>query len=189
MKSYNRHPHLAERKDSVLVIIDVQEKLYPHVIDKERLISNIKKLVKVTKLLGIPVIVTEQEKLGETLEQLREVLKESYVPIRKTTFSCIEEDKFRKRLEKLKKSTFILTGIESHVCIEQTALDMLKSGYRVHVVEDAVSSRNKTDLKAAIKKMSSSGVTITSTETVMYEWMERADDEKFKEFLEIAKYS
>jgi len=161
--------------------------LYPHILEKERLILNIKKLIHVAKLLDIPIIITEQEKLGQTVKSIRELLKRSYTPLKKSTFSCMGEEKFRKRLKGLKRHTFILTGIESHICIEQTALDLLENGYRVHAVKDAISSRKREDLDCAINKMKPSGIIITSTETIMYELMERSDDEKFKEFLRTVK--
>lgn len=182
-----KHPNLADKKDTVLVIIDIQEKLYPHILENERLVLNIKKLIHVAKLLDIPIIVTEQENLGQTVKSIRESLKDSYTPIKKTTFSCIGEEKFNKRLKELRRSTFILTGIESHICIEQTALDLLENNFKVHVVKDAISSRKREDLDCAMNKMKSFGVIITSTETIIYELMERSDDKRFKEFLEIVK--
>lgn len=189
MNTHKRHPQIADIRDSVLVIIDVQEKLYPHIVNNEKLILNVKKLVKTAKLFKIPIILTEQEKLGQAVKTLRNILNDSYIPIKKVAFSCFEEEEFRKKLKDLKRTTCILTGIESHICIEQTALDLLENDYSVHVVEDAISSRKKSDLETAINKMRSSGVIVTSTEIVMYELMKRADDNRFKEFLEIVKSS
>lgn len=184
-----RHPHLAERNDSVLVVIDIQEKLIKHIQNKEKLISNIKKLIKTALLFDIPIILTEQEKLGQTVKPLIEVLGKSYQPIRKLTFSCMGNEKFREIIKTLKRSTFILTGIENHVCIEQTAFDMLESGYKVHVVKDVVASRKERDSEIAIEKMKSAGVIITSTEMIMYELMRKAGTPEFKKFLEIVKSS
>lgn len=189
LSEYKKHPFIVGRKDSILIIIDIQEKLYPKILEGETLILNLKKLIKTAKLLEIPIIITEQEKLGQTLESLRQTLGEAHKPIRKISFSCMDNEEFRERLEKLKKRTCILTGIEGHVCIEQTALDLSQNGYKVHVIEDAISSRKESDLNSAFSKMKSSDIIVSTTEMVMYELMRTADDERFKEFLEIVKGS
>jgi nicotinamidase-related amidase len=186
MINYRKHPSLSDRGDSVLIIIDIQEKLYPYV-KNPNFILNVSKIIKTSQLLDIPVITTEQEKLGRTIEPLRQVLGKSYNPINKMSFSCFDNEDFRERLKELKKKTCILTGIEGHICVQQTALDLSHNDYVVHVVEDAVSSRNEIDLSSALNKMRSSGIIITTTETVMYELMRTADDERFKRFLEIVK--
>ena len=179
--------YFAERENSVLVIIDVQERLYPKVLEKENLLKNLVKLVRVARLLEIPIIVTEQQKLGATINQLKRTLGKLYSPIKKLSFSCMRENEFRDRLHELARDLCILTGIETHICVQQTAQDMLDAGYAVHVVKDAVSSRKNIDLETSIEKMILSDVIVTTTETIMYEWMKTANDEKFKDFLEIVK--
>ena len=179
--------YFAERENSVLVIIDVQERLYPKVLEKENLLKNLVKLVRVARLLEIPIIVTEQQKLGETVNQLKKSLGKLYSPIKKLSFSCMNVNEFRDKIMESGRDTFILTGIESHICVQQTALHLLDAGHSVHVVKDAVSSRKNIDLETSIEKMKISDVIVTTTETVMYEWMKTAEDEKFKEFLEKVK--
>jgi len=186
MTDDKRHSSLADKGDSILVIIDVQEKLFPHVLEKEKVLKNLVKLIKVAKLLEVPIILTEQEKLGETLGPLKNSLGDSYFLIKKLSFSCMGVDEFVDRLKELGKKTCVLTGIESHICVQQTAFELLEAGYHVHVVEDAVSSRKNIDLENSLEKMKSS-VIVTTTETIMYEWMKTAKDEKFKDFLEIVK--
>jgi len=179
--------YLVDKETSFLVIIDVQKNLYAHVLEKEKLLKNLVKLVKVARLLDIPIILTEQKKLGETVKSLKWLLRKSYSPIKKLSFSCMRESEFRDKLNELNRDTGVLTGLESHICVQQTALDMLDVGYSVHVVKDAVSSRKNIDLETSIEKMILSDVIVTTTETVMYEWMKTANDEKFKDFLEIVK--
>ncbi len=188
MTLHRRHPNLVCGKDCVLIIIDIQEKLYPHV-KNPNFVSNLNKLIKTSQLLGIPIIVTEQEKLGQTIEPVRQALGKVYNPIKKMSFSCMDNKEFRERLEELKKRTCILTGIESHICVEQTALDLLENGYKVHVIEDAISSRKEIDLNSALSKMRYSGIIVTTTEMIMYELMRTAEDKRFKEFLKIVKGS
>jgi nicotinamidase-related amidase len=179
--------YFTEKETSFLVIIDVQKNLYAHVLEKENLLKNLVKLVKVARLLEIPIILTEQKKLGETIKPLKTLLRKSYSPIKKLSFSCMRENEFRDKLNELNRDTGVLTGLESHICVQQTALDMLDAGFSVHVVKDAVSSRKNIDLDTSIEKMKISDVIVTTTETVMYEWMKTANDEKFKDFLQIVK--
>jgi len=179
--------YFAERENSVLVIIDVQERLYPKVLEKENLLKNLVKLVRVARLLEIPIIITEQQKLGETVNQLKKSLGKLYFPIKKLSFSCMNVNEFRDKIMESGRDTFVLTGIESHICVQQTALHLLDAGHSVHVVKDAVSSRKNIDLETSIEKMKISDVIVTTTETVIYEWMKTAEDEKCKEFLEKVK--
>jgi nicotinamidase-related amidase len=184
---YKKHTSIAKRNESVLLIIDLQEKLYPHIFERNKILLNIEKLIKVAKILKIPIIITEQEKLGRTIKQIREILEEDYQPIRKISFSCMESKKFRNKIKNLKRKNFIIVGIEAHICVEQTALDLLANNYKVHVVRDAVSSRKKGDIGIAIDKIGKSGAIITSTEMVIYELLESAGTKEFKQVLEIVK--
>jgi nicotinamidase-related amidase len=182
-----RHPNLADKKECVLIIIDVQDKLFKHIYNQKKLSKNIQKLIKTSQLFDIPIIIVEQEKLGKTIPEIRQLLGKSYQPISKIVFSCFKNKTFKEKLKQVKKKTCILVGIENHICINQTAHDLLENGYKVHVVEDAISSRNKMDIQSSIDKMRYSGIVITSTEMIMYELMEKSDDNIFKQFLEIVK--
>ncbi|MCW1298178.1 MAG: isochorismatase family protein [Candidatus Parvarchaeota archaeon] len=189
--NYRKHSSIAGRNESILLIIDVQDKLYDKIVEKEKLLSNIKKLVSVAKILGIPIIVTEQERLGDTIELLKKVLGNDYSSIKKISFSCMDNEEFRKKIKELCKkrfyNTFIVAGIEAHICVEQTALDLLANDYKVHVVKDAISSRRKEDVETAISKMEKNGIIVTSTEMVIYELLGSAGNEDFKKVLKIIK--
>ena len=183
---YKKHQSIARKNESTLLIIDVQEKLYPHIFEKNRIISNIKKLIKVAKILNIPIIVTEQEKLGRTIKQIREILLDHHA-IKKISFSCMQSKEFRNKINKLRRKNFIIVGVEAHICIAQTALDLLANGYKVHVVEDAISSRRREDMEIALNKIGRSGAIITSTEMVIYELLESARIKEFEQVLKIVK--
>ena len=184
-KKHSHNPVLIEKDDSLLLIIDMQERLVPSMADKKNLVENVIKLVKFSLITGLPVVVTEQQKLGETLPEIRETLKE-YTPIGKLEFDCFGSEAFRERIGRLKRKTLIIVGIEAHICVAQTALHAL-SDYEVHVVSDAVSSRSPENRKVALCRMGQAGVTITSTEMVMYELLGRAGTETFREVLKLVK--
>ena len=131
--------NLVKREDCALVIIDIQKKLVPVISEVQKVIDNVIKLVKVAKIIDLPIVVTEQEKLGETIEEIKSIL-DDYHPIQKVSFSCFGCEEFKQELGQLNRNTLLLTGIESHICVTQTALDALPQ-YLVHSVSDAMSSR------------------------------------------------
>lgn len=177
--------HLLTQDDSLLVIIDMQERLLPVIAENERVIENVVKLVKFSHIIGLPVVLTEQQKLGDTVPKIRELLKEVQ-PIPKLEFDCFGSLAFTKHVSELNKDTLIIAGVEAHVCVAQTALHAL-SGYRVHVVSDAISSRSLHNWEVALQRMRQHGVTITSTEMVIYELLGRAGTPAFKEVLSLVK--
>jgi len=168
---------------TVLVVIDLQEKLAPHIVGIEDIIKNTKKLVEFCKISGIPIVVTEQRKLGATVRDIRELV--DVEPIEKVSFSCWGEEEFRKAVEGFERC--VLTGIETHICVLQTALDMLEEGYEVHVALDCTGSRKEFDRDVAIRRMELEGIIPTTAETFMYEYARSADVEYFKEMLRIVK--
>lgn len=176
---------LLSREDAVLLIIDVQDRLLPHVVDGEMVVKNIVKLVRFSRILGLPVILIEQRKLGETVNDIHRELP-GVEPITKTQFGCFECEDFVAALEGLQRTSLVLTGIEAHICVTQTALGALP-GYTVHVVSDAVGSRAADNREVAIRRMMQSGVTITSTEMLIYELLGDADTEEFSAVLELVK--
>lgn len=186
---------LPARDRSVLLVIDVQESLVK-AIEKEivqTVIEKISLLVKVAKRLEIPIIWTEQYPKGlkETVEPLKSLLKENARYMEKKEFSCILSDAFREVLLTLpsKRKTFVLTGIETHVCILQTAVDMIidMANPNVYVVADATCSRKKFEHKTAIKFMNTNGVGILTTESIIFSWLEKAGTPEFKEVLSMIK--
>jgi nicotinamidase-related amidase len=175
----------AKRSDCVLLVIDVQDRLIDTIAEHAAIVQNIKAMIKAADLLGVPVLATEQEKLGETVPELKSILAGS--PFRKLSFSCCGNPEFMSKLRQVGKRTVIACGIEAHICVVQTVLDLLKRRCRVLVVRDATSSHGMIDRETAIERMKDSGATITTTEAVIYELTEKAGTEEFKRILEIVK--
>lgn len=175
-------------EETALVIVDVQGKLADIVHESELVVGNIERLIQGVQLLGIPIIWMEQypEGLGPTREQLRKyLLDETYVS--KRTFSACLEDNFMDEIEKLKAKSFIVVGVEAHVCVYQTVRDLLKKDYEIEVVVDAVSSRTEANRTVGIEKMRSLGAQITSTEMVLFDLMKTSKHPRFKEISALIK--
>ena len=173
---------MIDENNCVLVVVDIQEKLAPHINGIEEILKNAKKLIKACRIFELPVIVTEQKKLGNTVEELRDVLGK-FEPIQKMAFSCVREGKFVEELEKTGRKACILMGIEAHICIAQTVMDLMEMGYDVHVVVDAIGSRKELDKEIAIQRMIVEGAIPTTTEMVMYELLKSAEAEEFRDIL------
>jgi nicotinamidase-related amidase len=171
--------------DAVLIVIDMQERLFPVMTDKAKLLQNVVRLLRFSEIVELPVVFTEQEKIGDTLPQIRNLVR-SFHPVRKIHFDCFSSEAFKKRVQKLDRSTLILAGIEAHICVAQTALHGADH-YRVHVVGDALSSRSPQNREIAIQRMTQYGVTVTSTEMVIYELLGKAGTDTFRQALELVK--
>lgn len=169
----------------LLVIVDIQEKLARHISGIDSIVANTRKLIKACKIFGIPILLTEQEKLGDTIEEIRELV--DVEPIRKLTFSCMRNEKFYAEFKRINPRKCFLVGIEAHICILQTALDMLREGCEVYVVVDCIGSRREADKSVAVQRMVSEGAIPTTAESLIYEIMETAEHKRFKEILEIVK--
>lgn len=183
----NAQPHrdTITREESVLVIIDIQEKLMPVIAQKEIILHNTNRLLRFARLLDIPVVVTEQEKLGLTLPEIAaEVV--GINPVGKVFFNCFMSGQFENRISQFAHKTLILTGVEAHICVMQTALHALSS-YNVHVIADAIGSRTIENRDIAIERMRQSGATISSTEMFIYEILQRAGTDTFKAALQLVK--
>ncbi|MEM2961021.1 MAG: hydrolase [Candidatus Bathyarchaeia archaeon] len=179
---------LISKDNLVLVVIDVQEKLFPLIFDRERILENIKKIVQFARIIKIPIILTEQypRGLGGTIPELRGLIP-GVLPIEKVEFSCFSSENFRERLREINAKTLILVGIETHICIMQTSIEGISDGYRICVVSDATSSRNIEDKNVAVERMRQSGVTVTSTEMLIYELLRKAGTQEFREALKLVK--
>jgi len=175
-------------EDTVLVVIDIQEKLFRVIHEKETLLANTVKLVKGIRLLEIPVILTEQNPagLGPTLPEISSLLPD-IEPVTKFDFSCCKEEAFLRKLDELKRNQVILCGIETHICVYQTALDLADMGYEVQVATDCVSSRIPSNRETAISRMKLEGIMPTSTEMVLFEILGTAKHDQFKEISAIIK--
>ena len=183
--SHSFRSRLLSTDDALLVIIDMQERLLPVIAGKEKVVDNALKLVKFSRIVGLPILLTEQQNLGETTSELREEL-EDIEPIVKWEFDCFESHVFTDRLEQVKRNTIIIAGIEAHICVAQTALHAL-SHYKVQVVSDAVSSRSARNWEVALQRMRQAGVIVTSTEMAIYELLGRAGTDEFREALKLVK--
>ncbi len=179
---------MLKRDDAVLVFIDVQGKLHGIMNDKEILDGNLERMVRCAQLLEIPVIGTEQipEKLGTTNEPFLSMLANAPM-LPKTAFSCWGESAFRDAFKSLDKNQAILIGIETHVCVYQTALDLLEEGVEVFVIADAVASRIPESKQLAIQAMRDAGAEIIPTETALFALLCDAADPCFKDLLKLIK--
>lgn len=173
---------------TVALIIDIQERLYPFIFENERLIKNVVKLIEGLKIIGIPIFVTEQyvKGLGSTIETVANVLG-SQSRIEKISFSCCDESRVMEGIATSGKEDIIITGIESHVCILQTTIDLIHNGYHPVVVEDCVSSRHENDKRMAIERMREEGAIITTCESVLFELLRFSDSKQFKEISRLVK--
>lgn len=176
-------------ENALLIIIDMQEKLAKAMKEEvlAKTVKNIITFIELCKLYQIPVIFTEQypKGLGKTLEEIRNLLYEE--AIEKLDFSCFGEEKFAEKIKKLGRQEVILTGMETHVCVWQTALDFLARDYHVFVPYDAVCSRTKENWKIGIKLMKDAGAVITCTETLIFQILKKAGTAEFKKMLEFVK--
>ena len=179
---------MLSRINALLIVIDIQGNLAQAMYDKENLFANNVKMIQGSKAFNLPIIVTEQipQKLGQTLSVISQELN-GIVPIAKETFSCWDDQNFIKQLTALSRKHIVLTGIECHVCVYQTALDLISNGYNVHLVSDAVSSRTLENRQVGIDAMKSAGAHIASTEMVLFELLRTAADPKFKDIFKIVK--
>ncbi len=166
---------------SALVIIDVQERLFPHIHDRERVLSRIDLLILAAGQLKVPVLLTEQypKGLGGTIEAIRKALPGN-TPLTKIDFSCVPAPGFGDRLNSLERDQIVLSGIETHVCVAQTAIDLAAQGKEVFVLADATGSRRPLDAKIALRRLDRCGVIVTTAESVVFEWLRRAGTDAFK---------
>jgi isochorismate hydrolase len=176
---------LARREDCLLIIIDAQEKLMPAISGAEEVLANITRLARFSLIANIPVLVTEQAKLGRTVAEVHDSLG-NYTPISKIHFNCLSSHDFRDKMLASGKRTLVLSGVEAHICVAQTALCAL-SEFTVHVVSDAVSSRAAANKQVALRRMAQAGSIITSTEMFIYEVLEKAGTNEFKKTLQLVK--
>ncbi|WP_348255563.1 isochorismatase family protein [Vibrio parahaemolyticus] len=172
-----------------LIVVDVQGKLATLMHESDALIENITKLVKGAKALDLPILWLEQnpERLGPTAEPIREVLENTHLPITKYTFDGCKEATFNVAVENAKVDTWLVCGIESHICVYQTAVSLRQSGYRVALVTDCVSSRTAANKALALAKLTANGVVLTGLEMCLYEMVEDCRAPEFKEILALIK--
>lgn len=170
-----------DKEDTVLLVVDIQEKLAVVMMEKDKVVRNNLHLIELAKMIGMPVMVTEQypRGLGATVKDIREALP-FYRPIEKMTFDCCGQPPFLEELKEHNKRNIVLTGMETHICVLQTCIGLLKGGINVHIVQDAVCSRTKENWKTGVEFMREAGAVVTSTETVLFQLLKVAGTEEFK---------
>lgn len=179
---------MLDKNDAVLVVVDIQGKLSTLMYNKESLFANTGRMIKGAQILDIPIILTEQlpDKLGPTNPVIKELLPEPEVLV-KDTFSCCGDKEFVSRLTRLDRHQVLLTGIETHVCVYQTAVDLIGSGFGVHLVSDAVSSRIENNYQLGLERIGQAGATITSVEMALFEMLKVARGDQFRSIVKMLK--
>lgn len=185
---------LADANRSQLIVIDVQSRLLPVMHEPDRLLKHCNTLIQAAQLLNIPVTVTEQypKGIGHTEPELVRSLGSSYHPVEKTCFSCCGADNFNSRINQFPdRNQLIISGIEAHVCVLQTTMELLSQqgdpAKEIFVVSDAISSREKKNKKIALNRLNQAGAVITCTESVLFEWLKDSSHDHFKALSSLIK--
>ncbi len=170
---------------TVIVAVDLQEKLLPAIADRDRVVRNTVLILRLAEVLGVPVVLTTQYRkgLGETVAEVRDAAP-GIEPLDKTSFGCFQDEAFLQRLNALgSRDQLVVTGVESHICVAQTVLGALEKSYQAHVVSDAVGSRTAENREVGLRRMERAGALISSAEMCVYELLGRSDAPAFKKML------
>ena len=174
--------------DSLVLIIDIQEKLV-QALNKAIIVEKAAKMASAAKILNIPIIVTEQypKGLGATVQELKDVLSDDTQYLEKTSFNALLENDIAEKIKNSDKKQIVIFGIETHICVYQTAAALLEKGYDVYVIKDACASRNKYEFKQGIEIMQACGAKISCVEIALFEWLKCAKHPNFKEIQALIK--
>ena len=185
MKEHEKYSDKLSPKVNALLIIDVQEKILRSIFKKDSIAKNIKKLIEAYQILEENIFLSEQNpfKLGATIPEL--LPKNGFRKFEKMEFSLAKLEEFLKELKDKKIRNLIVCGIETHICIQQTVLDCLQTGFEVILISDAMGSRNRVDHEIALQRMTKSGAILTTTESIIFELCKTADRKEFKEIRNI----
>ncbi|MFH1196254.1 MAG: hydrolase [bacterium] len=188
MNQIIRHPKILKREKTVLLIVDIQERIINAMTEKDRLIENNLKLIKGMKILNVPIYFTEQypKGLSTTLPEIKNEL-DSTESIIKMSFSCAGAGDLFLQFKQRGLEQVVITGVESHVCVQQTVLDLLANNFQVDVAADAVSSRRTFDYQTALARMGKAGAEITSTESILFELLTVCGTDEFKSISRLVK--
>jgi nicotinamidase-related amidase len=186
---YSRHPLLLSRHQSVLVVIDMQEPFLNVMYGREALVANVALLCQVARIVGVPILTTTQNsaRLGSTVPAIAEIVGAETPMLDKLSFSCVASSPFREVLTTLQRRQVLLCGVETHICVCQTAADLLESGYSVHVAPDAVSARTVERHKLGMERIRDLDILPISAEAAVYEWLEQAGTAEFKQILPLVR--
>ncbi|MEX0986593.1 MAG: hydrolase [Bacteroidales bacterium] len=176
------------KEHSTGLLIDVQERLLPHIHGNKSLLGNVEILLEGLKILGVPVLVTEQYRkgLGETVPEVRKKL-DDFAPMEKMTFSCCDDPHVIMKLNTAARKYVIICGIEAHVCVLQTTIDLLEEGFQPVVIEDCISSRKPEDKSVAIHRMRQEGAIISGYESILFELARVSGTDTFKAISKLVK--
>lgn len=183
------HPRILDRHQSALVVIDVQEAYRGKTVEHERMVRGVRRLIEAAKIVGIPILATEQypKGLGHLVPEVADVLPAGQPAIEKLSLSCWEEPKFAAALSEARRTQVLVCGIEAHACVNQTVHDLLDRGFQVHVPYDAISSRFEHDYRAGWDKMIASGAVPSTVEMACLEWVRSAAAPEFKAVQKLLK--
>ncbi len=183
------HPNILDPAKTALVVVDIQEAFRNAIPDFAVIASRASTVVRGFLALELPVIVTEQypQGLGRTAEEVQFILPDGFEAFEKTTFSSCGSDIFVAKLNELSIRQVVMCGLETHVCVNQTAHDLIEKGFQVHILTDVVASRFEHDKQAGLQKMNAAGVLSSSVEMALFELMHDSKQEKFKEIQNLIK--
>jgi len=176
------HPRLLDRAASALLIIDVQEAYRNQTFEHDRMVGRVRCLLEAAKVVGVPILVTEQypKGLGHTQREVAEGFAHGQEITEKLSMSCCAQPLFRERLSALRRSQIVVCGIEAHACVNQTAHELLDLGYQVHVAFDAISARSEVDYRIGWEKIIGSGAIPATVEMICLEWVRTAEAPEFE---------
>jgi nicotinamidase-related amidase len=185
----NRHPSLLSAERTLLLVVDMQETFLRPIWEREHATENVRLLMGAARILEVPILATVQyaEKMGGPIAEIAELLPEACEPIDKLCFSCLGAEEVSIAIRRSGRNQVLLCGIETHICVCQTALDLVSAGYHTHVAADAVSSRSERTWELGLRKMEQARVTIDSTEGAIYEMMYQAGTPQFREVLKLVR--
>jgi len=181
-----RHPTILRREDALLLVVDFQQRLADVMPRRESVTAEILKIIQGVKRLGVPVLVTEQypQGLGPTVPEIAQTVEPDGV-VTKLTFSCCGDETFWEALRQTQRKQIVVVGMETHVCVLQTVLDLLANDYQVHLPADATCSRSDSNRDNALARMRQAGAILTNTESLLFELLVQAKTEEFKAILKL----
>jgi nicotinamidase-related amidase len=176
------------KENTIGLVIDIQERLFPVMFEKEAFLKNCQILIKGLGILGIPLIVTQQytKGLGETIEEIKSAITD-FNPIEKLSFSCWYEPTFKEKIKSLKAENVLICGIESHVCVLQTVVDLKEAGFNPIIVADCITSRSQQNIHLSLERFRYEGILISSCESILFELLQSAGEPEFKAISKLVK--
>jgi len=186
-----RHPHILRREDALLIVVDMQEPFLRGIHDRDRLVGNVRLLIQAAAIMQVPILPTLQyaERMGGVVPEVMQMFPDfgACVPVDKMCFSCAGAEGFLDRIVSFGRRQILLCGVETHICVSQTALDLASQGYQVHVAADAVSSRSMEKHKLGMERMRDSAVLPCASEAAVYELLREAGTPEFKAVLKLVR--